>query len=144
MFLCCHSYANYLSVLYFVFFFFNDTPTTEIYTDTLFPYTTLFRSRLSSWHGSNPSAVSPKSSSTAPAPSCRCRRPRQSDRKSTRLNPVTNAHLVCRLLLEKKNKNNKQETESTTQEQPVNSSRETINYNENTTIDHNKRDQQED
>src|SRR3546814_7445736 len=28
------------------------------------------------------------------------------DRKSTRLNPVTNAHLVCRLLLEKKNKKN--------------------------------------
>src|SRR3546814_4409712 len=26
------------------------------------------------------------------------------DRKSTRLNTVTNAHLVCRLLLEKKNK----------------------------------------
>src|SRR3546814_9541850 len=31
----------------------------------------------------------------------RRRRPRQ-DRKSTRLNPVTNAHLVCRLMLEKK------------------------------------------
>src|SRR3546814_8491209 len=29
------------------------------------------------------------------------RRPRP-DRKNTRLNPVTNAHLVCRLLLEKK------------------------------------------
>src|SRR3546814_5458519 len=28
-----------------------------------------------------------------------------SDRKSTRLTPVTNAHLVCRLLLEKKNNN---------------------------------------
>src|SRR3546814_1021892 len=28
----------------------------------------------------------------------------QVDRKSTRLNPVTNAHLVCRLLLEKKKK----------------------------------------
>src|SRR3546814_5065032 len=28
--------------------------------------------------------------------------PSASDRKSTRLNPVTNAHLVCRLLLEKK------------------------------------------
>src|SRR3546814_9956618 len=27
------------------------------------------------------------------------------DRKSTRLTPVTNAHLVCRLLLEKKNQN---------------------------------------
>src|SRR3546814_2684884 len=26
----------------------------------------------------------------------------KADRKSTRLNPVTNAHLVCRLLLEKK------------------------------------------
>src|SRR3546814_16042194 len=35
-----------LTSLYFcVVFFFNDTPTTEIYTyDTLFPYTTLFRS----------------------------------------------------------------------------------------------------
>src|SRR3546814_3236120 len=28
------------------------------------------------------------------------------DRKSTRLTPVTNAHLVCRLLLEKKKKEN--------------------------------------
>src|SRR3546814_10026559 len=28
------------------------------------------------------------------------------DRKSTRLNPVTNAHLVCRLLLEKKKHTN--------------------------------------
>src|SRR3546814_18596211 len=28
----------------FCIFFFNDTATTEIYTDTLFPYTTLFRS----------------------------------------------------------------------------------------------------
>src|SRR3546814_2228264 len=30
------------------------------------------------------------------------RRSGYGDRKSTRLNPVTNAHLVCRLLLEKK------------------------------------------
>src|SRR3546814_8399686 len=30
---------------------------------------------------------------------------RRIDRKSTRLTPVTNAHLVCRLLLEKKNTN---------------------------------------
>src|SRR3546814_10810787 len=30
--------------------------------------------------------------------------PRYRDRKSTRLTPVTNAHLVCRLLLEKKTK----------------------------------------
>src|SRR3546814_7953448 len=32
--------------------------------------------------------------------------PHRGDRKSTRLNPVTNAHLVCRLLLEKKQKTN--------------------------------------
>src|SRR3546814_14751051 len=36
------------------------------------------------------------------------RRRRDRDRKSTRLNPVTNAHLVCRLLLEKKKKNKAQ------------------------------------
>src|SRR3546814_7123925 len=34
-----------------------------------------------------------------------------SDRKSTRLNPVTNAHLVCRLLLEKKKNKSKQKHE---------------------------------
>src|SRR3546814_8139140 len=35
----------------------------------------------------------------------------EQDRKSTRLNPVTNAPLVCRLLLEKKHKkHNKQDT----------------------------------
>src|SRR3546814_6320438 len=32
------------------------------------------------------------------------------DRKSTRLNPVTNAHLVCRLLLEKKKTTTNQTT----------------------------------
>src|SRR3546814_2873618 len=31
-------------------------------------------------------------------------KPKPEDRKSTRLTPVTNAHLVCRLLLEKKKK----------------------------------------
>src|SRR3546814_9167579 len=34
-----------MSFFGFFFFFFNDTATTEIYTDTLFPYTTLFRSK---------------------------------------------------------------------------------------------------
>src|SRR3546814_999862 len=34
--------------------------------------------------------------------------PAPADRKSTRLNSVTNAHLVCRLLLEKKQRNNPQ------------------------------------
>src|SRR3546814_7174284 len=31
------------------------------------------------------------------------------DRKSTRLNPVTNAQIVCRLLLEQKNKTNEEQ-----------------------------------
>src|SRR3546814_2281039 len=39
--------------------------------------------------------------------------PTHEDRKSTRLTPVTNAHLVCRLLLEKK----KKDTRRTTQRQ---------------------------
>src|SRR3546814_3986365 len=78
-------------------------------TDTLFPYTTLFRS--------------PLASALRQPHLGRCRegggrrqqrrirgRAEQSggrDRKSTRLNSITNAHLVCRLLLEKKKKKNK-------------------------------------
>src|SRR3546814_1116659 len=41
-------------------------------------------------------------------------RPLKRDRKSTRLNPVTNAHLVCRLLLEKKNSTHQRD-----QQQPL-------------------------
>src|SRR3546814_10230223 len=99
-------------------------------TDTLFPYTTLFRSPRwrkscrSSPGGSKGYGRFPKrhrpalSSSHRDAPRNRVtypyfpKKPRQTafrslhgiDRKSTRLTPVTNAHLVCRLLLEKKKK----------------------------------------
>src|SRR3546814_1773377 len=85
-------------------------------TDTLFPYTTLFRS-----HGCA-SVRSPSRGPSSPSPPEVLRRKRvddveedmgrvvrrrgRTDRKSTRLNPVTNAHLVCRLLLEKKKKTN--------------------------------------
>src|SRR3546814_5439846 len=53
----------------------------------------------------SPAARSARRWRRAPRP----RRPRSTtaacrDRKSTRLTPVTNAHLVCRLLLEKKNR----------------------------------------
>src|SRR3546814_1846554 len=94
-------------------------------TDTLFPYTTLFRSFANHGEiGTVPSALirafgqceSPRHERrSAPPPlgvfsDCALTydRPRVAasffplDRKSTRLNPVTNAHLVCRLLLEKK------------------------------------------
>src|SRR3546814_20148998 len=86
-----------------IFFLMIRRPPRSTRTDTLFPYTTLFRS---------PSSIFPPTSVWRPRrptndqylrPKQRYR-PWHPDRKSTRLNPVTNAHLVCRLLLEKKQK----------------------------------------
>src|SRR3546814_3647595 len=103
-------------------------------TDTLFPYTTLFRSQrhmrprrgprlvsgrrhplLARRHGAEalrPDARRAAGTRLGAAEDARQFRlaPRQRhdlrlpepDRKSTRLNSITNAHLVCRLLLEKK------------------------------------------
>src|SRR3546814_9236352 len=86
-------------------------------TDTLFPYTTLFRSlailaAFSALVGVHLDPVSIDDGrallALADATAERKRllegQPMRGDRKSTRLNPVTNAHLVCRLLLEKKNR----------------------------------------
>src|SRR3546814_3996962 len=105
-------------------------------TDTLFPYTTLFRS----WDASKPlmkqlwrrivsakiamqgSLLAARGIAGAEAFPHIARRVKSGDpdnleaqaarrywplldRKSTRLTPVTNAHLVCRLLLAKKNNN---------------------------------------
>src|SRR3546814_10773621 len=59
-----------------------------------------------------------------PTPSPLCGAPSRDseDRKSTRLNSITNAHLVCRLLLEKKKK---QKTDTKIQQNT---------YNEQTTL----------
>src|SRR3546814_5688712 len=75
-------------------------------TDTLFPYTTLFRSHDCPGNAhlaARRSLDRVRRCQPEPGPhyDSRCR----GDRKSTRLNSVTNAHLVCRLLLEKKNNN---------------------------------------
>src|SRR3546814_4683714 len=102
-------------------------------TDTLFPYTTLFRSNRMTLIRSAPNRIRAMNHAVAigDARFAVTReegraveiddvakladqeggRHRQAgshhiDRKSTRLNPVTNAHLVCRLLLEKKKKTN--------------------------------------
>src|SRR3546814_5814592 len=78
-------------------------------TDTLFPYTTLFRScppaaarprqlsvtRIETWMGDPYALYAREILHLRPLDPLE-------DRKSTRLNPVTNAHLVCRLLLENK------------------------------------------
>src|SRR3546814_6538501 len=97
-------------------------------TYTLFPCTTLFRSRLLAQPVADARAVRAAHAGPREHPARRPRHHRRQscersrslgagrraalaadasdlvgrDRKSTRLNPVTNAHLVCRLLLEKK------------------------------------------
>src|SRR3546814_8740771 len=94
-------------------------------TDTLFPYTTLFRSEIFRLAAGerlpillHPAAgiadLSPafddyglSSGMHAMVSHALVAARMIQDRKSTRLNSSTNAHLVCRLLLEKK-KNNKQ------------------------------------
>src|SRR3546814_1184601 len=92
-------------------------------TDTLFPSTTLFRSAHAPRRSPRPLPLlrflQPLRWRVAvagvllthdhpPRAPARQLHPRQLaphlDRKSTRLNPVTNAQLVCRLLLEKKKK----------------------------------------
>src|SRR3546814_8539867 len=96
-------------------------PPRSTHTDPLFPYPTLFRSK---WRHLKtvivPSVQSPPSmlklhdfcnragAVTLDAPmmiviDIGCQRGK--DRKSTRLNSVTNAHIVCRLLLAKKKTN---------------------------------------
>src|SRR3546814_5546085 len=89
-------------------------------TDTLFPYTTLFRSddlqfrrqRAGGFQGLENRDQILRRRAEQIERLDHVRQPgaaievdqRPGDRKSTRLTPVTNAHLVCRLLLEKKKK----------------------------------------
>src|SRR5207237_7537567 len=67
-------------------------------TSTLFPYTTLFRSS----HGDRPLRAPPRRARTASAADGRARR---SEEHTSELQSHLN--LVCRLLLEKKKKNEK-------------------------------------
>src|SRR3546814_7536024 len=69
-------------------------------TDTLFPYTTLCRSK--------PSCFRPNPPLSGPSRRARLSEDTGDNHQIGRAHvrtPVTNAHLVCRLLLEKKNKN---------------------------------------
>src|SRR3546814_5382635 len=79
-------------------------------TDTLFPYTTLFRSgadQIADAAHVDHRMIEPRAGERAGE--VRDHRG-AGDRKSTRLNSVTNAHLVCRLLLEKKKNISPQKT----------------------------------
>src|SRR3546814_5273495 len=87
-------------------------------TDTLFPYTTLFRSDLARTIRIPKLGIDASVVSVGLTPDGAVDTPRNiweaawyngsakpgalGDRKSTRLNSITNAHIVCRLLLEKK------------------------------------------
>src|SRR5438105_9822365 len=84
------------------FFFFNDTPTTEIYT---FPYTTLFRSHS---FARRPALDAPVPATERTLGLCHrrisARARRRSEEHTSELQ--SRVDLVCRLLLEKKNKKN--------------------------------------
>src|SRR3546814_13713297 len=120
-----------MSLLFLLFFFFNDTATTEIYT---YCHTRSLHYALPIWHhdrdgddtrgvrdrarpdlricrlaGRRPLLPGLRRGAGEPRyrlrPAGRAAVPGAGgaeDRKSTRLTPVTNAQLVCRLLLEKK------------------------------------------
>src|SRR5262245_65051042 len=87
-------------------FFFNDTPTTEIYTLSLHD---VFRSCLLPgalvWASSSIRIRAGRRASAASRSSSVSRTPRRSEEHTSELQSLR--HLVCRLLLEKK-KNNKQ------------------------------------
>src|SRR3546814_1148835 len=84
-------------------------------TDTLFPYTTLFRSRCTSMtrRKSSKLCLAKVRSRKIPALFTKISiRPHAArSEEHTSETPVTNAHLVCRLLLEKKKTNNNYTTE---------------------------------
>src|SRR3546814_7259224 len=84
-------------VVVLVFFLMIRRPPRSTRTDTLFPYTTLFRS----WVDSQLSHADPNRISATYNHAEYVEQRRQIGRAHV-CTPVTNAHLVCRLLLEKK------------------------------------------
>src|SRR3546814_11926378 len=102
---------SFIVILFLFFFLMIRRPPRSTRTDTLFPYTTLFRSvPMAALSAFSTSALAKVGIEAPMAPSQPVdainvpvvQKALQADRKSTRRTPVTNAHLVCRLLLEKK------------------------------------------
>src|SRR3546814_20323179 len=94
---------SYLSVI-LLFFLMIRRPPRSTRTDTLFPYTTLFRSPMAA----RGSQLLPSARVAADARLLQFERPLRGYGARSQIGrahvwtPVTNAHLVCRLLLEKK------------------------------------------
>src|SRR3546814_2665689 len=113
----CLCYGSFCVLFFFLMI---RRPPRSTRTDTLFPYTTLFRSRQLSW---------PRSSTQQdPADLGRPLRKTMPDRKSTRLNSITNAHLVCRLLLEKKKQKNQDDAHTSNKQKEHNNTHDTFQY----------------
>src|SRR2546429_1434197 len=103
---------------FFFFFFFNDTATTEIYTLSLhdaLPISELWRCFAPRRHSRSPRIESIAYPTTSNDSSFRCSRtgsrlaraiPQRSEEHTSELQ--SRLHLVCRLLLEKKKKNESQ------------------------------------
>src|SRR5690348_17947933 len=98
-----------LCSVYFSFFFFNDTATTEIYTLSLHDALPIFPQKRSL-----DSSSAEISLSLDDGESQRNRVPRSEEHTSELQSPV---HLVCRLLLEKKKKKKKHKTTATSKVQ---------------------------
>src|SRR6185436_21157674 len=81
-------YSIQITFSFFLFFFFNDTATTEIYTLSL--------------HDALPICLSPRCPRPGPAPGCSSSRDSRSEEHTSELQSPD--HLVCRLLLEKNKK----------------------------------------
>src|SRR3546814_6272856 len=95
-------------------------------TDTLFPYTTLFRSLLNkvgtgchAYHGAGSVEDLNQNKHQNDMDEAGMQSAHDRSEEHTSELQVTNAHLVCRLLLEKKNKINHMTIYNTTQIQPT-------------------------
>src|SRR3546814_3737909 len=102
--MCCCCCAR--SMYVYMFFVMIQRPPRSTRTDTLFPYTTLFRSNARRHDGF---LAKPDLDRARSASGCGARRivgreqPFHQIGRAHVCTPVINAHLVCRLLLEKKN-----------------------------------------
>src|SRR3546814_21179768 len=95
--------VDYCLMLFVFFFLMIRRPPRSTRTDTLFPYTTLFRSRCRATAPIRPCTTSgTRSGWTRETAQRRAR----SEEHTSELQ-VTNAHLVCRLLLEQKTQKKK-------------------------------------
>src|SRR5438445_4362259 len=110
--------SSHILIFFFLFFFFFFLMIRRPPRSTLFPYTTLFRSLISTWNGQ----ASRPSARTAPAASLRTRSEEHTSELQSR------QYLVCRLLLEKKKKKNNKQKEI---------NRQTPNNNQDLNVDRN-------